>query len=1109
MLRMLVVGSTLLAVSTILCSPSQAQGITDYLNFESPQVKALAVATLNDVDYLLACNTPDNSVELYRVSDLSFIVRVAVGQEPVSVTWDSEGANSGHFYTCNFIGDSVSRVAVEWTGSQIEARLDRTSSVGDEPMHAVVHADTIYVSLNTTSSYAFGPKNLLTPLATRELVQSLSGSEYALAQPRAMAIANDRLYVLAFRGHPTSYPNLFPPQPPSPPSCIGSGYSSTLGFDIHIEDLQTGNSSRIGNLGTIGFNMVADGGNIFVVSGDAQTHLTSEAEVRDANFGFVRSLLHRIPVTLPFAVTRDLNQTDTGAKATPAEAICQPTDVVVYRNTAGMARVFVTSFGTDRIAYLDGVAGSTPLAPNDWTLGIVDLGPPPARRKGPRCLAMSYGDPSSDLDDRVFALNRLTNSVTVLNPSNLQFSEFALQHDPVPPHIRDGQSFLYDGLLSGSGMVSCASCHIDGRLDARSWHLGGGTSTSTDLAGPSLSALLDIDPDLQPSFADPALRAQVGSAGMMIPAAGWTTQKGAMATQSLQGLLNWEVESRQQRYVTNAPYHWRGDRVDFRAFRGAFVSLMGAAEAPSEPGLPIRPSATEMLAFETFVNSLAYPPNPEQPQSRQYSGSFGDPRQLAGGADPGTDAQLGLKAFHTGSGDGDLNCSSCHSLPEGSNNRIAISAPAPPTSTPCLFKAVVNENPSLRGLRQKENKLIRFDPLTGEHSDPGIRLGPEFGGFIHSGSRGYQTATFDDHIFGFFSVGLGANTYPVIEFVRQLDTGTAPLVGDTWTCDLGNKPQTRLELLLYRQQAFVGNVGIAVQAWLTTPTGPVYRGFRYFPDVSGATKDEFVEELKAGPGPTISLASLLALVDDSDDRLVFHATPLGSDRRVAHPLGQPPIEEARRQPPRRLAVLPMEPNTAHWRVPLLVDRWDIQPPAGIQAIPPRGTADTVIGSFRSLAAQRVMQRALVSAGQVDHLRHEPPRRFLVAGANIRSGARLRITVSHNPLQEVVLPLYPTGRRTSPGVRVWTTAVELEPQEYMGFMVGGDSEPDLAHLLDGTLLESVYGAESPIDAENLAALHFEPAIANHHRFTVINADGSSSWVDSRLLLSDPSAQIPGF
>ena len=40
-----------------------AQGITDYLNFESPQVKAITTVTINDRRYLLACNTPDNSIE--------------------------------------------------------------------------------------------------------------------------------------------------------------------------------------------------------------------------------------------------------------------------------------------------------------------------------------------------------------------------------------------------------------------------------------------------------------------------------------------------------------------------------------------------------------------------------------------------------------------------------------------------------------------------------------------------------------------------------------------------------------------------------------------------------------------------------------------------------------------------------------------------------------------------------------------------------------------------------------------------------------------------------------------------------------------------------------
>ena len=74
-----------------------------------------------------------------------------------------------------------------------------------------------------------------------------------------------------------------------------------------------------------------------------------------------------------------------------------------------------------------------------------------------------------------------------------------------------------------------------------------------------------------------------------LPLPDFHPMKGPMTTQSLKGLPD------------TGPLHWRGDREDFGAFNGAFVSLMGRATelAPSE-----------MQAFEDFVMTMRYPPNP-------------------------------------------------------------------------------------------------------------------------------------------------------------------------------------------------------------------------------------------------------------------------------------------------------------------------------------------------------------------------------------------------------------------------------------------------------------------------------------------------------------------
>lgn len=1087
------------------------QGITNYLNFESPQVKALAVATLSGTDYLLACNTPDNSVEVFEVTSgmpgLVSRLRVPVGQEPVSVLWDPGTRESeGYFYTCNMIGDSVSRVKLFLSGGTVAYEVDTTVYVGDEPMHAAIHGNQIYVSLQSSSRYVTLNTNLFGAPQDQLMIVSSGGEDYALAAPRTVVIDQDYLMVLGHRGFPLEHIP-FTPNPGGPNCSYSIGIGE--GLDLYIEDLSSpGTVLSRANLGTANFNMVSHNGALLVVSSDARTHHQFESNVRDAEFGFVESYLHYIADPLAgIPETRNLNEEfDMGASSPvdPTQGICQPTDVVAYEPSGGALRVFVCSFGTDRIAVVDGVGS---FGSEDWAITLVDQGTSAVALRGPRSLAVSYGDSTTTGDDKIFALNKLTNDITVIEADTLTFSFMPLLHDPVPPHIRDGQSFLYSGLLSGNQFVSCASCHIDGRLDARSWNLGENLATS-DGEGADLSALLDL-PSTQASNFDPDW------IDPQSPQYGWLSNKGAMATQSLQGLLNWEIDSSFQRYVTNAPYHWRGDRRDFVAFRKAFVTLMGApADAD---GFPLHPTAQEMTAFETFINSVAYPPNPAQPQEREYSGDFGNPRhtrivQYDGSPlDEGDGAQLGLKAMriHVGASP-DMTCDSCHSLPEGSSNLVLGAGMGFSFHDACGAEPGVNEVPSLRGLRQKENVFVEFDHST---PAPTIRTGPEFGGMLHSGAASWEDATINDQINANFSNQLGADITAVIAMARELDTGTAPIVGSTFTGGLFNPVATATTFSQFEEQAFLGNCGLAVQ--LFRPNEPVsYRGFRYLKDLTGNL--DYVEvDGGANPGTAISQATLRGLVVGASDRLVLHCTPLGSERRVATENGNPlPLADLSNRP-KELVFLPMEPNVAHWRIPQLVDYWDTFPPlgSGYEPLPNANSPGTVVGHLYSLTAMRVLQRALISAGQLPGLRHEAPRRFLIAGENIRHGAVLRIEVASQASQAIELPLYPTGRFTTASnsrLRIWTTAIELEPNQYLSLMVGGDSEPYVRRLFGGSIFDFYLGiGVSASDLETIIAPgFFDPTTKNSHTVEVHNADGTFGRLkQQRIELSDPFAPIP--
>ena len=53
--------------------------------------------------------------------------------------------------------------------------------------------------------------------------------------------------------------------------------------------------------------------------------------------------------------------------------------------------------------------------------------------------------------------------------------------DPTPEIIRNGRRHLYDTRkTSGLGIVSCASCHPDARMDRLAWDLGDPAGSTRD-----------------------------------------------------------------------------------------------------------------------------------------------------------------------------------------------------------------------------------------------------------------------------------------------------------------------------------------------------------------------------------------------------------------------------------------------------------------------------------------------------------------------------------------------------------------------------------------------------------------------------------------------------
>ena len=1043
---------------------SLAQGQDGYLNVESPQVHPIEVARVSGHDYILAVNTPDNSVEIWNTDetvpvDQRLVARVRVGLEPVSVRWVPE---LGRFYTANFLGDSISVATLTAGGgpSTLAATLERTEFAGDEPQDLVIFPVdteegplyTVVVTQRSPDGYGWFDALTLQPMVagaysfdTRQPSgQDIDGDglddDVALKEPRAAAFACGNVFLLGEKG----------------------GNTPAYDADLLMAPVNGGTQQLFGGLGSTNFKLTFDRQQtLYAVGGMAlNTVLRDEPVLQQAPTGFVEHRVYRMQDVCsgtPTIDSRDLNVrgVTAGGDVVPVGrniALAQPTDLVLFEPDEGTIRLFLAAYGSDRLGVLQGQPAQALTAWQRRTIDIRPGGDPVVDTAGPRGLALKRANPSQTEDPgaRLYVLNRISHSITIVDPiSESVVDEFDLSNDPTPFETRDGRRFLYSARF-GNGFNSCASCHIDARLDGIAWDLGTPDADAEKIP-PELFGFPDVFPEEFP------------------------LDKEHMVTQSLQGLLNFDVEPEIQDLVTNAPYHWRADRATFLDFNGAFVGLLGGPKELDDP---------DMVRFETFINTVSYPGNPRQPLNRDYSGDF-----LGQEGINSTGATLGMVTYHIIGSVGTTSCVHCHALPEGSNNVLTefIAGQNPHDLSEALPNQPM-ETAALRGLFQKEARLSRNgsevvenQPITGLE------------GLFHTGfvvdtldPANDDNATGGINSFVRFFFNLGALESDTAQYVHELDWGVGPSVGLSYTADSTNVGGglTGFFRTLLEGQALEANSGFAVQARLAG----LDRGFYFDPTLDPPA---YREE----PGGTVfDWPTLSALVTAATDRLVFIGTPLGSERRVAHPTGQPLVIPG--VDPSAPELLEMVPNTANVDIPKMAFNW-----AG--ATNQHGGASPHI--------TRLLQYGLIQSSPAGENafglgpvpRHDPPRRFRVAAADLRPGAELHLFVpvesgfpgavttlppspsGPQPTRLVRLPLHPTADRQTVGedtVPIWETAAELDSIEYYTLMLGGNGAPGVATAK----ADHVFAIPEPP-----TTLPFDANSFNWHYVRVTNADGTST------------------
>src|ERR1051325_3348138 len=483
MIKPLSVSTRIYLPLLVLFSQSAFAQITNFVNVEGKQTSPIRLSP--DGTRLFAVNTPDSRLSVFDVSNPGnpvLIAEIPVGIEPVSVN----PLNNDEVWVVNEVSDSISVVSVS--------------------RHIVT--DTIYIK-DEPADVAFANGRAFVTAARKNQVRVFDIATHADVttiplvgeNPRSIVVNSNqtKVYVaFALSGNRTTLVpanlNPFPQQNapgstnPTPPQvslivdATDSTWTNVVRYtmpDNDIAEIDTASltvTRYFRRVGTVNLAMAIHPGNgdLYVANTDARNLAHFEPNIRGS---FVTNRLSRLNPTSGAITHFDLNP---GVNTTvmpnlPAKtnALAQPTAIVFGPSGSTM---LVASFGTDRIAKVDPVDGNV--------TARIEVGPAsgsaadPRNKRGPR--GMALGRPGTQ---RLYVLNRLANSLAVVNIGGT----FA----PAPAVIRQGRGFLYDAKLSGAGVVSCASCHIDAEMDLIAWDLGdpNGTMSSNRIfvvpGGPS------------------------------------------------------------------------------------------------------------------------------------------------------------------------------------------------------------------------------------------------------------------------------------------------------------------------------------------------------------------------------------------------------------------------------------------------------------------------------------------------------------------------------------------------------------------------------------------------------------------------------------------------
>ncbi len=693
---------SLIAACLLTGVPAQAEPP----QFESPHVHPIARVG----DYVLVVNTPDARLSIFDKSgdELALLREVRVGIDPVTVR--AKDGNTA--WVVNHLSDDISIVDLT-LGTVVH-----TLNVGDEPTDVVFVDDPIEDDGSKWAVLSLSQEDRVI-VCDAEFPYSLFGViDIPGADPRSLALDENGtgVWVSVFEsGNNTTFAsralvndplnpwgagNLPPFDPPLNPDLdpalmptngvivrkVGGAWLDEMGGDwsplitwdlldidlVHIDVTSAVPviSTTVTGVGTLIHDVaVNSNGDVWAVNIEAFNEVLFEPKLKGEA---VRNRITQVPAGTTTPQAFPLNPhisfgppglpNPASSQALKDQSLAIPTEVLIARNGT-VREIYVSGIGGERLVVLNpnnGAVkrrlsvpeGGTGLVMLPGGTGVVQpLGQAPGRdRKGTSAEELEIFYRAAIKGGDLLMVNRFLNRVHVIDPFTGDTGEWVpigkSDWDPTPTDVKNGRRFLYTGSESAHGTFACASCHPSGNMDAIAWDLGNPAGDMVTLNHANPPFTFDYHP-----------------------------LKGPMVTQSLRGLQD------------HNPLHWRGDKLGFTDFNGAFESLLGGSQLPTQ----------DMLDFEAFTLAVLYPPNPFNDLDNLIQGPF----------EQGGDPAQGAAQF-------DTLCERCHVLPTGTGNDVQF-----------LGNVFGNQNfvvPQLRNLYEKEG----FVDFTGPNNKRGF-------GFLHDG----------------------------------------------------------------------------------------------------------------------------------------------------------------------------------------------------------------------------------------------------------------------------------------------------------------------------------------------------------------------------------------